>query len=181
MPLQRNLSNVNIGTAANSGDGDTLRDAFTKVNDNLNSLYSGGQFLGFTSDQRLSPGYTWANDKDTGMYRIGPGRIGFSLNGADSLNLNEDGTITWYSAPLATQSYVNNLLTTFTGGINAANITVVTGSTSANITINDIDLIIVATSSPEQISPSTACIIHNKFNIERNIPAFDIKFCHIFT
>jgi 3-oxoacyl-[acyl-carrier-protein] synthase-3 len=46
---------------------------------------------------------------------------------------------------------------------------------SANLTINDIDLIIVATSSPEQISPSTACIIHNKFNIEKNIPAFDIN------
>lgn len=46
---------------------------------------------------------------------------------------------------------------------------------SANMTINDIDLIIVATSSPEQISPSTACIIHNKFNIEKNIPAFDIN------
>jgi 3-oxoacyl-[acyl-carrier-protein] synthase-3 len=46
---------------------------------------------------------------------------------------------------------------------------------SANLTINDIDLIIVATSSPEQISPSTACIIHNKFNIENNIPAFDIN------
>ena len=46
---------------------------------------------------------------------------------------------------------------------------------SANLTINDIDLIIVATSSPEQISPSTACIIHNKFNVEKNIPAFDIN------
>jgi 3-oxoacyl-[acyl-carrier-protein] synthase-3 len=46
---------------------------------------------------------------------------------------------------------------------------------SSNLTINDIDLIIVATSSPEQISPSTACIIHNRFNIEKNIPAFDIN------
>lgn len=46
---------------------------------------------------------------------------------------------------------------------------------SSNLTIDDIDLIIVATSSPEQISPSTACIIHNKFNIEKNIPAFDIN------
>lgn len=46
---------------------------------------------------------------------------------------------------------------------------------SSNLTINDIDLIIVSTSSPEQISPSTACIIHNKFNIEKNIPAFDIN------
>ena len=46
---------------------------------------------------------------------------------------------------------------------------------SANLVIDDIDLIIVATSSPEKISPSTACIIHNKFNITKNIPAFDIN------
>lgn len=46
---------------------------------------------------------------------------------------------------------------------------------SANLGIDDIDLIIVATSSPEKISPSTACIIHNKFNIDRDIPAFDIN------
>jgi 3-oxoacyl-[acyl-carrier-protein] synthase-3 len=46
---------------------------------------------------------------------------------------------------------------------------------SANLNINDIDLIIVATSSPEKISPSTSCIIHNKFNIDKNIPAFDIN------
>lgn len=46
---------------------------------------------------------------------------------------------------------------------------------SANLDINDIDLIIVATSSPEKISPSTSCIIHNKFNTNKNIPAFDIN------
>jgi 3-oxoacyl-[acyl-carrier-protein] synthase-3 len=37
------------------------------------------------------------------------------------------------------------------------------------------DLIIVATSSPEKISPSTACTIHHKLNIKKNIPAFDIN------
>lgn len=46
---------------------------------------------------------------------------------------------------------------------------------SANLNIEDIDLIIVATSSPEKISPSTACTIHSKFNIDKNIPAFDIN------
>ena len=141
MPLQRNLSNVNVGTAANSGDGDTLRDAFTKVNDNINSMYSGGQFLGFTSDQRLAPGYSWSNDKDTGMYRAGPGVIGFALNGAESLTLNEDGTIRWFSSPLATQGYVNSLINSFTGGISAANITVVTGTTSANVTVNGVPVV----------------------------------------
>jgi len=47
--------------------------------------------------------------------------------------------------------------------------------TSANLTIEDIDLIIVATSSPEKISPSTACTIHNKFNTNKNIAAFDLN------
>jgi 3-oxoacyl-[acyl-carrier-protein] synthase-3 len=46
---------------------------------------------------------------------------------------------------------------------------------SANLTIDDIDLIIVATSSPEKISPSTSCTIHSKFNIKKDIPAFDIN------
>jgi 3-oxoacyl-[acyl-carrier-protein] synthase-3 len=46
---------------------------------------------------------------------------------------------------------------------------------NANISKEDLDLIIVATSSPEQISPSTACIIHNKLELEKNIPAFDIN------
>jgi hypothetical protein len=36
MPTSKNLSNVNIGTAANSGDGDILREAFSKINDNFN-------------------------------------------------------------------------------------------------------------------------------------------------
>ena len=123
MPVQRNFSNVNIGATANSGEGDLLRDAFTKVNENFNSLYTGGQFLAFGTDGRLTPGYAWANDKDTGMYRLAAGRIGFTLNGAEALNLNEDGTITWFSAPLATQSYVNTQINNFTGGVSAANIT----------------------------------------------------------
>jgi 3-oxoacyl-[acyl-carrier-protein] synthase III len=46
---------------------------------------------------------------------------------------------------------------------------------SSGLTINDIDLIIVATSSPEKISPSTSCTIHSKFKIEKDIPAFDIN------
>jgi len=45
----------------------------------------------------------------------------------------------------------------------------------ASLTINDIDLIIVATSSPEQLSPPTSCIIHNKLGASRSIPAFDIN------
>jgi 3-oxoacyl-[acyl-carrier-protein] synthase-3 len=46
---------------------------------------------------------------------------------------------------------------------------------SANINKEDLDLIIVVTSSPDQISPSTACVLHNKLNIEKNVPSFDIN------
>lgn len=40
---------------------------------------------------------------------------------------------------------------------------------------NEIDMIVVATSSPEKISPSIACTIHQKLNIEKDIPSFDVN------
>ena len=44
---------------------------------------------------------------------------------------------------------------------------------SAGIKHTDIDLIIVATTTPDQIFPSTACIVQNKLNIKA--PAFDVQ------
>jgi len=46
---------------------------------------------------------------------------------------------------------------------------------NANIDKEDLDLIIVATSSPERISPSTACIIHKKLGIQKDTPSFDVN------
>jgi 3-oxoacyl-[acyl-carrier-protein] synthase-3 len=43
----------------------------------------------------------------------------------------------------------------------------------ANIDLKDIDLLILATSSPDKIAPSTACIIGEKLNI--SCPCFDIN------
>lgn len=45
---------------------------------------------------------------------------------------------------------------------------------NAGLKISDIDMIIVATASPDNIYPSTACWVQNKFNIP-GIPAFDIS------
>ena len=59
MPANKNLSNVNIGTSPNSGDGDLLRDAFIKINNNLNSIYDNGQFLTYGSDNNFIPGYSY--------------------------------------------------------------------------------------------------------------------------
>ena len=44
---------------------------------------------------------------------------------------------------------------------------------SANIKNSQIDLIIVATTTPDQIFPSTACIVQNNLNIIA--PAFDVQ------
>ncbi|KTD19477.1 ketoacyl-ACP synthase III [Legionella israelensis] len=40
---------------------------------------------------------------------------------------------------------------------------------------DDIDLILVATCTPNQIFPSMACCVQNELNITRTIPAFDIS------
>jgi len=51
----------------------------------------------------------------------------------------------------------------------------VSAISNADIDKEDIDMIIVATSSPEKISPSIACTIHEKLKLKKNIPAFDIN------
>lgn len=46
---------------------------------------------------------------------------------------------------------------------------------NAHLNKEDLDMIIVVTSSPEQISPSTACILNNKLELEKNVPSFDVN------
>jgi hypothetical protein len=115
MPRLKTLANVNIGLAANDGTGDLIRDSFIKINNNLNGIYSNGQFLAYNPDTRLTPGYTWIGDKDTGIYRPGSGKIAFSLNGNESLVLNEDATIRWFGSELATKEFVTQELSSVFG------------------------------------------------------------------
>ena len=57
---------INIGTTANDGTGDTVRNAFDKTNDNTNELYNllgDGSTLSITGDVSVSAGaVTIAND-----------------------------------------------------------------------------------------------------------------------
>lgn len=147
MPRIRNLSNVSVGTNPNDGTGDLIRDAFVKVNQGLNEIYSGGQVLAFNPDTKLTPGFTWFNDRDTGFYRPSSGRIVTTLNGVDSLVMSEDGTFTWLNQPIATQAFVASQLSNFTGGLSSGNISVsVVGGgggagSNVNVTVNGIPVV----------------------------------------
>jgi 3-oxoacyl-[acyl-carrier-protein] synthase-3 len=46
---------------------------------------------------------------------------------------------------------------------------------AASISANDIDLIIVATTCPDKIFPSTACILQDKLGIKNGSAAFDVQ------
>lgn len=46
---------------------------------------------------------------------------------------------------------------------------------AAGISADEIDLVIVATTSPDQIFPGTACILQDKLGIKSRGPAFDIQ------
>ena len=47
----------------------------------------------------------------------------------------------------------------------------------AGMAPNDIGLIIVATSTPDMIFPSTACLVQKKLGITSDCPAFDVQGC----
>jgi len=46
---------------------------------------------------------------------------------------------------------------------------------AASIDVQDIDLLIVATTTPDRVFPSTACMIQNQLGIKNNSPAFDVQ------
>lgn len=46
---------------------------------------------------------------------------------------------------------------------------------AAGITPDDIDLIVLATSTPDKIFPSSACILQSRLGIQNGSPAFDIQ------
>ena len=46
---------------------------------------------------------------------------------------------------------------------------------SAGIDAGDIDLIVLATSTPDYIFPSTACLLQDRLGIRNNTPAFDVQ------
>lgn len=46
---------------------------------------------------------------------------------------------------------------------------------AANIDPQSIDLVLVATTTPDRIFPSTACLIQNRLGIKNNCPAFDVQ------
>lgn len=46
---------------------------------------------------------------------------------------------------------------------------------NANINVEDIDLIVVATATPDKTSPATACILSNKLGLKFGTPAFDMN------
>lgn len=114
--MARNLSNVNVGTAANDGSGDLLRDAFIKVNQNLTGLYQNGQFLANTIDTLGVPGYSWESDKNTGLFHPEDGVIGISLNGVEGLVMRANGYIGWRGTGVATTTYVQSQIQNISGG-----------------------------------------------------------------
>lgn len=103
----RNISNVNVGTAPNTNTGETLREAFIKINENFYALYRNGQFLSNVTTSASVPGYSFENDKDSGLYNPAAGIIGVALNGQEFLLMKVTGEITWQGKELSTKEYVD--------------------------------------------------------------------------
>lgn len=106
MTKTANLTQIGVGSVANDGTGDTLREAFIKINDNFSSLYKSGQFTANVTDSKNLPGIVWDKDKSTGFYSPSSASIGVALNGQESL-LMTPSKITWKGDELANHAYVD--------------------------------------------------------------------------
>jgi len=128
-----NTSNVNVGTAPNTNTGDTIRDAFVKVNENFYSLYRNGQFLANTKSTASIPAYSFETDKDTGFYNSSPGIVGLALNGQEYLLAKVTGEITWKGEELSTKNYVTNAISSIGAAGGLLGIPIVSALPSAGL------------------------------------------------
>lgn len=82
---------INIGSAANDGTGDNLRDAFDKINDNFSEVYTE---LGGTSLSNLTfSGNTIISDNSNGDINLAPNGTGNTVIGNGNFLPASDSTI----------------------------------------------------------------------------------------
>lgn len=141
MSTYKNLPNVIVGTTPISKDSEQVRDAFIKINNNFNELYSGGQFIANESGTEKFPGYTWETDKSTGFFHAGKGKIGVALAGAEYLLMDALGSIKWKNAELATQEFVKAKINEYTGGLSGGSVSINAGEGAVNVTLNGIPVV----------------------------------------
>lgn len=132
---------INIGTSANDGTGDTLRDAFNKCNGNFTELYSvTGQVVGDTSPQL-------GGDLDVNGYDIvsvSNGNITFAPNGSGNIELTPNTGYIQLSGLKVSSLVVSPMtsgqsisLTTAGGGVTNINAINATGGNVNGVTIGN--------------------------------------------
>jgi hypothetical protein len=73
--------NVSIGSTSNTGD-ELYVSGSIRAADSIKAL---------AADSAAAPGYTWAGDEDTGMFRVGVDRLGISTGGIEIFEVNRTG------------------------------------------------------------------------------------------
>lgn len=82
----------------------------------------------------------------------------------------EEPSWVWHNLGIQRRYYVHNEDTS-----DLATMAVIKALQNAGLTANDVDALIVATSTPDRPAPSTACIVQHKVGIKNNSLAFDIN------
>jgi hypothetical protein len=100
MTINANIEIINVGIVPNDGSGDPLRTSMMKINNNFSNLYSNGQVTGNVTDSRINPSFSWPNARRSGLYHVGIGTVGISVDGQDGLVLKNDGTLTFNNLSL---------------------------------------------------------------------------------
>jgi len=191
---------LNIGTTANDGTGDTLREAMIKTNENFNELYASPLLASGISVSGNEITATRSND-DLILQAAGTGSVvagalsfkGTSISSTDStiVNINEglvvDGTLTATSFS-GDGSAISGLSATALGDLSVvgstiiapsnADITLAPAGTGAivfpAITINDNNITGTRTNENINITPAgTGTVVVNKLTIDSQIEIED--------
>jgi hypothetical protein len=133
--------NINVGTVANDGTGDTIRGAFTNVNANFTEVYSNVDYLFYT----VPSAYDKANSVDVLAHNIGASGNNWAMRYANTIGdasnsridaTNSDLASVALSANIYSVSYTNSAVlsaNSYAGYMsNSVNVVVAVVAASAN-------------------------------------------------
>jgi len=104
---------VNLGTSLNSGDGDPLRTAFDKINDNFDELYA--RDIGTDPSNlgvNLAPSVSGANDLGTTPQRWGTVFVKdfIDIGNGSTITVNADGEFVFNKPIISTVAVKNDIV-----------------------------------------------------------------------
>jgi hypothetical protein len=84
---------INLGSAPNDGNGDSLRSGGQKINDNFDECFNLNDPVRAVDGTVTAPAFSFADDTNSGVYSAAANELGFVTDGVERVRIDDTGNV----------------------------------------------------------------------------------------